>query len=111
MENIGGGRPSALLAALVPEASDAPLDPAQHPELLQSLYGRGDRRSADVGQLLQAREADDDCTSGWASARPEEAVEDRPLAVSDAAGPHQLATAFGDSGRFRRRELDRRRRR
>ena len=45
------------------------------------------------------------------SARPEETVEDRPLAVSDAAGPHQLATAFGNSGGFRRRELDRRRRR
>jgi hypothetical protein len=111
MEHIGGGRLSALLAALVPEGSDAPLDPAQHPEFFQSLYGGGDRCSADVGQLLQTREADDDGTSGWASARPEEAVEDRPLAVSDAAGPHQLATAFGDSGGFRRPELDGRRRR
>jgi hypothetical protein len=68
MEHIGVGRLSALLAALVPEASNAPLDPAQYPELFQSLYGRGDRCSADVGQLLQAREADDDGTSGWVSA-------------------------------------------
>src|SRR5271168_2173424 len=110
MEHIGVGRLSALLPALVPEASDAPLDPAQHPELLQSLYGRGDRCSADVGQLLEAREADDDGTSGWASARPEEAVEDRPLAVCDAAGPHQLPAALGNGGGFRRRELDSRRR-
>src|SRR5277367_4702876 len=109
MEHIGVGRLSALLAALVPEALDAPLDPAQHPELLQSLYGRGDRCSADLGQLLQAREADDDGTSGKASARPEETVEDCPLAVSDAAGPHQLATAFGNGGGFRRRKLDSRR--